>query len=308
MTRRPRYASDEVVRKHVDAYPTIVPRALAALGLCLGLALLSPGLALGSPQLPPPRELVVIDPGHGGANLGAPGRGGLLEKQLTLQVARRLGRLLAQSGYRVTLTREGDRYLTLRERVRRANASQPALFLSLHANASPDHSQRGVETFVLDRHVAEVEARRQSRRSGEPVKGLLSDLRAAQQLRESMRLGRAVQESLVSLRGAVDRGLRQADFDVLAGVLAPAVLVEVGFIDHVIEGPLLAEPAVQEQIALALHEGVKRYLEERGQVPVLSAPRRVAPGDEAGLARRGAAGVNVARAPGASPAPPAESD
>jgi N-acetylmuramoyl-L-alanine amidase len=218
-------------------------------------------------SLPPGRELVVIDPGHGGANRGAAGRGGLHEKQVTLAVAQRLKRLLVERGFRVVLTRESDRYLTLRDRVRRGNAVEPFAFISLHANASPDHSQRGVETFVLDRAVAEVESRRLARRAGGPVAALLADLRMSHQLRESIRLGRAIQESLVQARGAADRGLRQADYDVLSGITAPAVLVEMGFIDHVVEGPLLSQPDVQEQIAEAIVSGLLRFMVEAPAPP-----------------------------------------
>ena len=268
-------------------------RGLRGLGGALALLLLSAPLraqpVVPRPPLPSPtpsfsqaaERVIVIDPGHGGANVGAPGRSAVYEKQVTLAVARRLRQLLTAQGYRVVMTREDDRYLTLRERVRRANAAQPLLFLSLHANASPDHSQRGIETFILDRAVAEVEARRLAQRAAEPgpqtpparsgagdesagaVAAMLLDISASHWLRESARLGKALQDSLVALRGAVDRGLRQADHDVLSGVQAPAVLVELGFIDHVVEGPLLLEPAIQDQLALALLAGVQRYLGER---------------------------------------------
>lgn len=211
-----------------------------------------------------PGAAIVLDPGHGGANVGAPGRviagAQAYEKQVTLAVAQRVRGLLVAQGYRVVMTREDDRYLTLRERVRRANAARPLLFLSLHANASPDHSQRGIETFVLDRSVAEVEGRRYALQAPGAVEALLRDVRASHWLAESARLGRLLQDSLVTLRGALDRGLRQADHDVLSGVQAPAVLVELGFIDHVVEGPLLLEPAIQDQLALAILQGIQRYL------------------------------------------------
>ncbi len=273
------------MRKNVDRYPTpVLPRLLHAQGCHRGLCgllriagFLCGGLLGGivaavpaawalTPTVSPgpgggPRKVVVIDAGHGGANLGAQGQA-LYEKQVTLAVAQRLGRILDAQGYRVVMTRKDDRYLTLRERVRRGNAASPAVFLSLHANASPDHSQRGVEAFVLDPSVAEVEARRLSRRAGGPVAALLSDVRSSLLLRESMRLGELVEDSLVSLRGSVDRGVRQGDYDVLAGVNAPAILVEMGFIDHVIEGPLLAEPAVQDNLAAAIAEGIGRYMAE----------------------------------------------
>src|SRR5579859_1657231 len=94
---------------------------------------------------------VVIDPGHGGSNTGAAARmSGRYEKQVTLAIARELKARLEREGVRVVLTRDRDEYLTLRERARRANAARPDCFVSLHANASPDHGRRGVETWVLD--------------------------------------------------------------------------------------------------------------------------------------------------------------
>src|SRR5262245_32831357 len=91
---------------------------------------------------------VVIDPGHGGSNTGAPGRNGALEKQVTLAIARSLAKRLAAESVDVVLTRDRDVYLTLRERSRRANAAHADVFVSLHANATPDHGRRGVETYA----------------------------------------------------------------------------------------------------------------------------------------------------------------
>ncbi len=259
MTRPSRYAPDGAERKHVDLYHTwrAALRGLAVLPVVLVL-LCVPRPARGVAGRSGAAPLVVIDPGHGGANLGAAGRL-VREKHLTLAVALRLRDLLQERGYRVLLTRQDDRYLTLRERVRRSNGVDAAAFISLHANASPDHTQQGIETYVLDRGLAEVEAYRQVRAAGGPVAGLLADLRAAQQLRESVRLGRLLQERLLLRRGGMDRGVRQSDFDVLSGVQAPAVLVEMGFIDHREEGAALAGEAAQAQVAEALAEGLDRF-------------------------------------------------
>lgn len=203
---------------------------------------------------------VVIDPGHGGSNVGAPGRGpGAYEKDVTLAIARALGARLEREGVRVVLTRERDRYLTLRERVRRANAARPDCFISLHANASNDHAQRGVETWVLARESAEVEARRAAQRAGDEVGGLLAELELLEAHARSVPLARAVQARLVAARPGAqerDRGVRQAAYDVLAGVRAPAILVEVGFMDHPIEGAQLLEPETQARLADAIAEGV----------------------------------------------------
>jgi N-acetylmuramoyl-L-alanine amidase len=204
---------------------------------------------------------VVIDPGHGGSNVGAPGLGSpiVYEKEITLAVARLLARRLEAEGVRVILTRDRDTYLTLRERVRRANAVAPDCFLSLHTNASPGHERRGVETYLLGRETLEVEARRAAVRS-DGVDALLAELRLVAAHRSSVALASALQARLAPSGSPADRGVRQAPFDVLAGLAVPAVLVEMGFIDHPVEGAALARKDGQEQIAAALAEGVFDFL------------------------------------------------
>lgn len=217
-------------------------------------------LVAGAAQAAPFR--VVIDAGHGGSNTGAPARvAGVYEKRVTLAVARRLATELRARGVDVVLTRRRDRYVTLHERVRRANAARPDCFVSLHANASGDRARRGIETWVLTREAAELEARRAASRAPDDVQALLAELRMLEAHRGSAELARAVQARLVAATGDVDRGVRQAAFDVLAGVAAPAVLVEMGFIDHPIEGAALLEPATQQRLAAALAAGVMDFAE-----------------------------------------------
>jgi N-acetylmuramoyl-L-alanine amidase len=206
---------------------------------------------------------VVIDAGHGGSNTGAPGLfAGGSEKRVTMGVARALARELRARGFAVVLTRSRDEYLTLRERVRRANAAAAGCFVSLHTNASGDRARRGVETWVLAREAAEVEARRAASRERDDVQAMLAELRLLEAHRASAALARAVQSELVAAVGSVDRGVRQAGYDVLAGVTAPAVLVEMGFIDHPIEGALLLQPAQQRRIAAALAAGISKFAED----------------------------------------------
>jgi N-acetylmuramoyl-L-alanine amidase len=201
--------------------------------------------------------VVVIDAGHGGSNTGAPGRSGAWEKQVTLAVARVLQNRLEREGVRVVMTREGDRYLTLRERVRRANAAAADCFLSLHTNASPEHGRRGVEVYLLLRESAEVEARRAASKA-HGVEALLAELGLLDAHRASLALANAV---LAHLQPG--EGPKQGGYDVLAGVTAPAVLVEIGFIDHPIEGPLLLRAETQRRIAEELAEGVFDFLSRR---------------------------------------------
>ncbi len=217
---------------------------------------------------------VVVDAGHGGSNTGAPGLvAGAYEKRVTLAVARALADELRARGFAVTMTRTHDEYLTLRERVRRANGVAPDCFVSLHTNASGDRARRGVETWVLARDAAEVEARRAASQQHDDVQALLTELSRLEAHKRSLLLGRAVQAELVAATGGVDRGVRQAGYDVLAGVAAPAVLVEMGFLDHPIEGAALLDPAQQRRIAQALASGIARFADEvrGGQKLVMSA-------------------------------------
>jgi N-acetylmuramoyl-L-alanine amidase len=206
---------------------------------------------------------VVIDAGHGGSNTGAPGLvAGAYEKRVTLAVARALADELRLRGFDVVLTRRRDEYLTLRERVRRANAVEPDCFVSLHTNASGDRARRGVETWVLGRDAAEVEARRAASREHDDVQAILSELKLLEANRASAELAKSVQAEVVATVGGVDRGVRQYGYDVLAGVAAPAVLVEMGFLDHPIEGAALLDPAQQHRIAAALAAGIAHFADE----------------------------------------------
>jgi N-acetylmuramoyl-L-alanine amidase len=206
---------------------------------------------------------VVIDAGHGGSNTGAPGLlPGAYEKRVTLAVARALVDELRARGLEVVMTRDHDEYLTLRERVRRANAADPDCFVSLHTNASGARSRHGVETWVLARDAAEVEARRAASREKDDVRSMLRELELLDAARASAQLARAVQSEVVAATGGQDRGVRQYGYDVLAGVTAPAVLVEMGFLDHPIEGAALLDGQQQHRIAAALASGIARFADD----------------------------------------------
>ena len=244
------------------------------LGILLGL---SPAGALAAPRV------VVLDPGHGGTNLGARGEAvDLYEKQLTQVYANltatHLRRMLPS--VKVVLTRTRDRYLTLTQRVRMANALKAAVFVSIHLNACETHIQKGFGTFVLSRGASDKEAARvamkenESRKArararkpspgggkGPKVDSILSNLRQVGTHADSVRLASRVQKALTRARGkALNRGIRQASFDVLMGLRMTGVLVEVGFIDHDIEGPELNTPGVQQAISRALAEAIVQHL------------------------------------------------
>jgi N-acetylmuramoyl-L-alanine amidase len=215
------------------------------------------------------QPLVVLDPGHGGSNPGAQGPG-LREKQLTLQLARLVADHLRDHHIDARLTRTGDRTLTLRQRVEVAETAQADLFVSIHANASPARTQRGYETYVLPARGVDIEGRALRADTCSPRTGVDADIalvlddveRGAAQW-EAASLADRVQRALRDRRGADgDRGVRQDVDHVLLGATMPAVLVEVGFIDHPVEGRQLAQPAVQSQLAAAIAEAIEDQLSD----------------------------------------------
>lgn len=214
--------------------------------------------------------LVVLDPGHGGSNLGALGASGIHEKQLTLELALQVAARLRAHGIAVELTRTDDRTLTLRQRVELADRAPADLFVSIHANACPSRGQRGYETWILSPKGVDIDGRAlrgdtaTTRPGVDPDVGhVLDDVeRGAGQWRAA-ELAARIQDALRDVRGAEgDRGVRQGVPDVLLGASMPAVLVEVGFIDHPVEGRELVQPRVQAQIADALASAIEEQLAE----------------------------------------------
>jgi N-acetylmuramoyl-L-alanine amidase len=240
---------------------------LLVLLLC-GLAGQGQGQGQGHEQ----QVVVVLDPGHGGTNTGAPGAlPGLYEKRFTLALAGEVAQRLKSRGIAVAMTRTDDRYLTLRERVQWANRQGAELFLSLHANASPDHAQRGFETYLLTPDALDGDARALRMDDGPQRAGvdaatarLLDDLERGAAAPAAAALAVELQGRLRDIRGTErDRGVRQGAMDVLYGATMPAVLVEVGFIDHPIEGRELADPEVRARIASAIADGIAAWIKAR---------------------------------------------
>jgi N-acetylmuramoyl-L-alanine amidase len=170
----------------------------------------------------------------------------------------------------VTLTRTADRTLTLRQRVEVANTLSADVFVSIHANASPARSQRGYETYVLTAKGLDIDGRALRSDTTTPRPGVdretalvLDDVeRGAAQL-ESAELAARMQKALKTRRGPDgDRGVRQDSQHVLLGATMPAVLVEVGFIDHPLEGKELTQERVQGELADAIAEAIEDQLAE----------------------------------------------
>jgi N-acetylmuramoyl-L-alanine amidase len=230
--------------------------------------LLAAGSALASPQSPRQVPVVVLDPGHGGSNPGATGVTGLHEKQLSLAIAGQVADRLRARGLTVQLTRTSDRTLTLRQRVALANRVPADLFVSIHSNASPSRTQHGYETYVLTPRGIDIDGRALRGDTATPRPGLdrdtaliLDDVERGASQWEAAELAARVQRAVRERRGSDgDRGVRQDAQHVLLGATMPAVLVEVGFIDHPLEGRQLADPAVQAQLADALSDAIADQL------------------------------------------------
>jgi N-acetylmuramoyl-L-alanine amidase len=248
-------------------------RPAAFVGLLTLLCASVPSLAAERP----PR--IVVDPGHGGHQEGAAGPEGLFEKDVTLQVAQRLRSLLeTQLGAQVLLTRDDDHFLTLSERVAFSNEQRPDLFISLHCNAMPTRRTRarvqGIETYFLSASATNAEARAaadrenaeapvaRKARADSTLAFILQDLARTEAHQDSSRLAYAIHPRLISQTKGTDRGVLQAPFYVLNGVEAPAVLIELGYLSHPVEGPRLGRAAYQDKLASAIASGVKAFLAE----------------------------------------------
>ncbi|MGF1510167.1 MAG: N-acetylmuramoyl-L-alanine amidase [Myxococcota bacterium] len=223
---------------------------------------------------------IVLDPGHGGDELGAEGPGGILEKDVNLDVARRVAALL-EGHVRVLLSRRGDDALSLADRVTFANRSDATLFVSIHANGHVLPRVRGIETYVLsvDAPLYSTRLRRRealldqlfSTRRPEERRDLgliLADAAMRGATRRSRSLGLQIQAAMVrniSRRWAdvPDLGVKSALFYVLLGVRMPAVLVEGGFLTHPEEGRLLGTGAYREALSKGIAEGIQRYIQNR---------------------------------------------
>jgi N-acetylmuramoyl-L-alanine amidase len=218
--------------------------------------------------------VIVLDAGHGGHDSGAVGPSGLQEKDLVLDVTRRLARMLEEGlGLKVALTRADDRFVPLRERAGFANTQRADLFVSIHANAHRVSVSEGVETYFLSSEASDNEARQvaalengviqlespASRAKTDILKTILWDLAQSEFQAESSRLAEVVQDSVTQSLGLTNRGVKQAGFYVLGGVAMPAVLVEIGFVTNRKEERKLIDSRHREEVARAIYSGLAAY-------------------------------------------------
>lgn len=223
---------------------------------------------------------VVIDAGHGGNDVGTHGPSGYYEKDLTLDVAQRLGSLISERmGSDVVYTRSDDTYVGLEERTHIANQRGADLFLSIHANSSPYRAAAGVETYVLNfttsKSALQLAARENatSDRSIHELHSLLEKIALKDKIDESREFAAKLQTALSavsksSTQGAKNRGIKSAPFVVLIGAEMPSVLAEIGFLTNPSEELLLRKPEYRQRIAEALYKGISAYAETLSRVDV----------------------------------------
>ena len=226
-----------------------------------------------------PLRTIVLDAGHGGHDPGATGPGGLTEKDLVLDVTRRVARLIeARLDIKVRLSRDGDHFVALKDRTSFANRERADLFVSIHANAHASANQEGVETYFLSSEATDIAARRtaalensvvqlEKPANGRPsgggrddvLKAILWDLAQSEFLVESSRLAEVVQDSMTRSLRIPNRGVKQAGFYVLGGAAMPAILIEIGFVTNPKEERRLRESRYRDEIAHAIFSGIAEY-------------------------------------------------
>jgi N-acetylmuramoyl-L-alanine amidase/putative methionine-R-sulfoxide reductase with GAF domain len=233
-----------------------------------------------------PKMRIVVDAGHGGWDLGTVGRRGLLEKDLVLEIAERLGKLLeSRLGADVIYTRQDDNYIPLDERAEIANQAQADLFVSVHANYSDLPSARGVETYYTTSFSApgsKEPGSKESSANAAMLKNVSTPTLSAADLHErieqSRRLAASVQRALygtlvVENPGLRDRGIKEAGFVVLTESAMPGILAEVSFVSSPTDEQKLRSDGYREQIAEALYHGIARYAASSKSVKVASASK-----------------------------------
>lgn len=216
---------------------------------------------------------IVIDPGHGGHDTGTIGRGGYTEKELVLDVAMRLGKLLqGKMGADVVYTRDDDTFVPLESRTAVANQNQADLFLSIHANSSRDRGARGVETYYLNftssEDALEVAARENavSEKSIHELQDLVKKIALKDKIEESREFASEVQTALYSgisrkNAGLRNRGVKKAPFVVLIGANMPSILAEISFLSNSTDERKLRTPEYRQKVAEALYKGVAKYVD-----------------------------------------------
>ena len=233
---------------------------------------------------------IVIDPGHGGRDTGTIGPTGLMEKDLCLDVALRLGRLIERNlpSADIVYTRPDDRYVGLEQRTAIANEAKADLFISIHANSSEDTRVSGIETYYLNFNASaqamEVAARENAsaQSSVHDLQDLVTKIARNEKIGESRDLAADIQESLaasmqVGKRPERNRGVRKAPFVVLVGADMPSVLAEIAFISNPTDEQWLKKPENRQRAAEGLYRGMERYLRSVNSLTTTISPSASSP-------------------------------
>jgi len=224
---------------------------------------------------------IVIDPGHGGHDTGTIGPTGLMEKDLCLDVALRLGKIIQQKlpGADVVYTRSDDTFVPLEERTAIANQAKADLFISIHANSSQDRGARGVETYYLNlrgsAEAMEVAARENasSQQGIHDLQDVVRQIARTEKIDESKEFAQDVQGSLSTriqktVKTVRNRGVRKAPFVVLIGADMPSILTEISFLSNAADESLLKKPDHRQRVAEGIYQGVASYLQSLNSVTV----------------------------------------
>ncbi len=218
---------------------------------------------------------IVIDAGHGGKDPGAIGRRGVKEKEVVIDIAKKLRELLEAAGIKVTMTRTADEFISLEERTRVASRSSADLFISIHANSSRSRGARGFEVYylrdtdylkkrddVLEKNFQAKEEHLSMKKSDQNLEAILMDMMLQHKKVESQHLADHVCELAPSRISVKNRGFKSAGFFVLRNTLIPAILVEVGFLTNSHEEFLLKNSAYRQKVAEGLAHSLLDYANE----------------------------------------------
>ncbi len=221
---------------------------------------------------PRPIKRIIVDAGHGGKDPGAIGRSGVYEKNIVLDISRRLRALLRKQGYEVIMTRANDTFISLQKRTEIASSKKADLFISIHANSSPSKSARGIEVFssrslsYTDKHEKQRQKNHnlifknfKMKKSDKNVGKIIADLMYQHKQSDSDILAETIEYSMQKQMKAKSRGVKKSKFFVLRNNLMPAVLVEVGFLSNYREEKLLKDSSYRQKAAQAIASGVKNY-------------------------------------------------
>jgi N-acetylmuramoyl-L-alanine amidase len=217
---------------------------------------------------------IVIDAGHGGHDTGTIGPTGLMEKDLCLDVALRLGKIIQQRlpSAEVVFTRDDDTFIPLERRTEIANEAKADLFISVHANSSQDRQARGIETYYLNftgsSDAMEVASRENalSENAVHDLQDIVAKIARNEKIEESRDLATMIQDSLSKRmenlnRGDRNRGVRKAPFVVLIGADMPSVLAEISFLSNPSDEKWLKNPENRQRVADGLYRGIESYLQ-----------------------------------------------